>query len=996
MMQRTLQRLARTTRLAAGVILASALSGTAFAQMPVTVGDSMSTSYNYEIPVNNLYNYSYTQQILLASDIGLSGPISTIRFKYNTGSLSSNDNWTVYLGYKTGSSFTSNTDWVPLSGLTQVFSGTVTAADGWITLALTTPFNYNMANGNLVVAVDENAPSYTYTSNMFPTNSSGTDNRAIYYRADGTNPDPATPPTASGRLAKYNTVQLMITGTPCSGTPTAALTSAVTNACAGTPFLLTASPSGETGLTYLFEVSTDGGTTWSNVAPAGTSAAINVTQSEESQYRVTVTCSGGTPSVSSVVTVNQNAPTDCYCTPTTSNGATSYISNFTTTGGIVNIDNTSTGNASGYSDHHLTDSAKAMPGSTISYSMAVSTTSTYGRAIWIDYNEDGIFQPAERVAFSGSYVGGAWTGSFTVPATVAPGTKRMRVVATLSISNPSDPCLASGSSGEYEDYAFVVAPLPACTGAPAPGATYASSTTTCYGNSINLGVENNPLVTGLSYAWYQSTDGGATWTEIAGATDSTYSAMPEMPTLYRALATCATGGDTASSTPIAIGFNANIDSVQNAAICPGGMATLSAFADSALMIYWYDAATSGTLLDSGAIFTTPALSTTTTYYAQATTMGPESVTIGAGSAISNSGSPGYTGQSPFSYHYGNYKHQMLVLGSELAAEGLLPGDITSLSFVVTGPSGSGGMATFNDFTVSLKNTTATELTTTFESGTTVVWNGNYTPDTGVNTILFTVPFVWDGSSNVVVQTCYHNDNSGAVALSAEVEVDPTSFPSHSIFRKDSATPDICDQTTATGGSDQLINNRPKMIFGANGNCSGPLMAVTVAVSEPGEAGTIVADETAAPMISFSTTGTAGAETYAWDFGDGATATTETASHTYTANGTYTVTFVVTDSCGTSDTTTTTVEISGLGINAVQTGGQIAVYPNPASNLTVVDGQGSIISSLEVMDNLGRVILRQQPNAEKATLDVKGMAHGIYTIRVQTNKGLSTVKLVVGS
>src|SRR5690606_39405523 len=38
-------------------------------------------------------------------------------------------------------------------------------------------------------------------------------------------------------------------------------------------------------------------------------------------------------------------------------------------------------------------------------------------------------------------------------------------------------------------------------------------------------------------------------------------------------------------------------------------------------------------------------------------------------------------------------------------------------------------------------------------------------------------------------------------------------------------------------------------------------------------------------------------TYAWDFGDGATADTADASHTYTAVGTYTATVTVTDARG---------------------------------------------------------------------------------------------------
>ncbi|MBO7572223.1 MAG: gliding motility-associated C-terminal domain-containing protein [Bacteroidales bacterium] len=144
-----------------------------------------------------------------------------------------------------------------------------------------------------------------------------------------------------------------------------------------------------------------------------------------------------------------------YCTPTLSSTTTSYyISNFTTTGGTANINNSTSGSGSSYSDFYNSYSASADPGATISFTITIAGGGTHGTAIWVDWNNDGTFDSDERVWNTTGYLSSPHTGSFTVPAN-ASGTHRMRVVSDWLGSNPSDPCAAS--TGEFEDYKLIVA-----------------------------------------------------------------------------------------------------------------------------------------------------------------------------------------------------------------------------------------------------------------------------------------------------------------------------------------------------------------------------------------------------------------------------------------------------------------------------------------------------------------------------------------------------------
>ncbi|MCQ2271025.1 MAG: fibronectin type III domain-containing protein [Bacteroidales bacterium] len=167
-----------------------------------TVGREISgtsTTTTYSIPVNNFFNYSYTQQIYTADEISANHTptvITAIAFKYAYSSPSTNkNNVKIYLAHRSSDVFASSSDWTPIADATLVYEGALNCSQGWNKFDLTNYFNYN-GNDNLVVIVDDNSGSYNGSSYVFNAHTN-TDNKSLYYNSDGTNPDPVNPPSGT-------------------------------------------------------------------------------------------------------------------------------------------------------------------------------------------------------------------------------------------------------------------------------------------------------------------------------------------------------------------------------------------------------------------------------------------------------------------------------------------------------------------------------------------------------------------------------------------------------------------------------------------------------------------------------------------------------------------------------------------------------------------------------------------------------------------------------
>ncbi len=132
---------------------------------------------------------------------------------------------------------------------------------------------------------------------------------------------------------------------------------------------------------------------------------------------------------------------------------------------------------------------------------------------------------------------------------------------------------------------------------------------------------------------------------------------------------------------------------------------------------------------------------------------PILVTIGTGT-VTNSTS-GYP--TPYGQFYGSDHGQFLVLASELIAQGVTAGNITSVAFDLALPY---TYTPLSNFAVYMAPTALTGLPTAITSaGMINVYSASvYTPPnaTGFATITFTTPFAWNGISNVIVDVSFSN------------------------------------------------------------------------------------------------------------------------------------------------------------------------------------------------------------------------------------------------
>ena len=405
------------------------------------------TTTNNVIPAYIFYfdDFTRSQFVIPAGDLEdmNGGTISSLKF-YTTSSnvpYTTSCNVDVYLMEV---NYTTMTALEPKSNATTVYTGTLSVvtegSEGSLTIAFTTPYSYG--GGNLLIGIENlTDPGY----------------KNIYFYGQtvtgaswgGYNSSALSGVTGSQRNFIPKTT---FTYTP-SSTPSITLSPSSATILTGSTQTLTATRYNVSGTPTISYTSSN--TSVATVSGSGTTATVTGVSEGSATITASMTYSGQTYTATCAITVID------ACQPTWSGSSSSYyISNFTVSrSGTTLLNNSSTGTVRTTTNYYATKSITAEPGDELSCTITMSSSGTYGFALWVDFDKDGL--EADDYKFkTSSYQNTPYTGTFTIPANTPAGEYRMRILGDYYTGAPSNPC-GTYSNGEAEDYKLIVV-VPTC------------------------------------------------------------------------------------------------------------------------------------------------------------------------------------------------------------------------------------------------------------------------------------------------------------------------------------------------------------------------------------------------------------------------------------------------------------------------------------------------------------------------------------------------------
>jgi len=190
---------------------------------------------------------------------------------------------------------------------------------------------------------------------------------------------------------------------------------------------------------------------------------------------------------------------------------------------------------------------------------------------------------------------------------------------------------------------------------------------------------------------------------------------------------------------------------------------------------------------------------------------------------------------------------------------------------------------------------------------------------------------------------------------------------------------------------------------AAGNAATPATRVVVVNTEPDPDFTYVVSGGTVAYTDESLYNPTG---WQWDFGDQFASVQPNPSRTYIANGTYTVCLKASNVYNSTPfskpikETCKDVVVDAVGINDVAIGNSFDIFPNPTSGLLTLEIKTSDFEKvrIELFDIVGKSLkafeINERTAGSRHTLDFSGNSEGVYLVKIQTEKGTATKKIIV--
>ena len=265
---------------------------------------------------------------------------------------------------------------------------------------------------------------------------------------------------------------------------------------------------------------------------ATTYTITGLTAETNYQFGVVVNCSATDSSPISTINVYTG-----YCSPNPTSVDGSGITSVSF-GGMTNTIHPNSASYANYSS--MIGNVPA--GTTATVDITYATGYTYGTIIWVDWNNNLVFDGNEVVytGVSGSGNPATLTATFNIPATQALGSYRMRIVGadsyfdsytgSIEAAANANPC-ASYSWGVAEDYTLNVITMPACL-----AITNLSASATSY-SSVSLNW-NDTINTGATYTVYNMSDTSVIATGITTTSYTVTGLTPNTNYTFGVVANC--------------------------------------------------------------------------------------------------------------------------------------------------------------------------------------------------------------------------------------------------------------------------------------------------------------------------------------------------------------------------------------------------------------------------------------------------------------------------